>query len=51
MHLPPKKSLKQEVFGPHNTVDRLVWGVANGAYWIRLGSLLRLTLKALSLAT
>ena len=48
---PSKQPLEQQVLGPYNTVDRLVWCVADSTHRVGFGSLLRPALKALGLAT
>lgn len=45
---PAEEARKQELLGPHDAVDGLVWRVSNGAHWVGLvAGLLRRALKAL----
>ena len=43
---PAKETLEEQILGPHNAVNRLVWCIADGADRVGLGSLLWLALKA-----
>lgn len=49
--IPAKETLKEQILGPHNAVNRLVWCVADGADRVGFGSLLWLALKAFCLAS
>ena len=49
-HSPSKQPLEQQVLGPHNAMNRLVWCVTDGTDGVGFGSLLRPALKALGLA-
>ena len=49
--IPAKETLEEQILGPHNAVNRLVWRVADGADRVGLGSLLWLALKAFCLAS
>ena len=44
---PSKEALKEEVFGPDDAVNGLVWGVTDCANWIALGGSFGLTFKTL----
>ena len=47
---PAKEPLEEQVLGPHNAVDGLVWRVTDGTHRVCFGGLLGLALKALSLS-